>query len=177
MNGTRPDDVLSCAELTLRVPGRTLVDRLDLTVRPGRVLAVLGRNGAGKSTTLHALAGLRYVVNGEVRLGGRPLQTWSRREIARRVGLLPQANEDPFPATALDTVLVGRHPHLDFWRWETDADREIARRDAPGIDEAQRRHFHRIVRDVAPHVVLGEALSQARLGLVRRQQIAHALGT
>lgn len=136
MNGTRPDDVLSCAELTLRVPGRTLVDRLDLTVRPGRVLAVLGRNGAGKSTTLHALAGLRYVVNGEVRLGGRPLQTWSRREIARRVGLLPQANEDPFPATALDTVLVGRHPHLDFWRWETDADREIARRCLTDVDLA-----------------------------------------
>jgi iron complex transport system ATP-binding protein len=131
-----PDSVLRCSQLTLRVPGRTLVEKLDLAVRPGAVLAVLGRNGAGKSTTLHALAGLRYVANGEVILGDRPLPSWSRREIARRVGLLPQANEDPFPATALDAVLVGRHPHLDFWQWETDADREIAHRCLADVDLA-----------------------------------------
>jgi iron complex transport system ATP-binding protein len=136
VTGAPANAVLSCVGLTLRVPGRTLVDSLDLTVQPGRVLAVLGRNGAGKSTTLHALAGLRYVAAGEVRLAGRPLASWLRRDIARRVGLLPQVNEDPFPATALDAVLVGRHPHLDFWQWESDVDRAIARRCLADVDLA-----------------------------------------
>ena len=43
------------------------------------------------------------------------------------LGLLTQTTEDPFPSTVLDTVLIGRHPHIDFWRWESDADRELAR--------------------------------------------------
>ena len=127
---------LSCARLTLRVPGRTLVEGLNLAVRPGAVLAVLGRNGAGKSTTLHALAGLRAAAGGEITLGARPLAAWPRRELARHVGLLPQVNEDPFPATALDAVLVGRHPHLGFWQWESDADRAIALRSLESVDLA-----------------------------------------
>ena len=126
--------VLGCTQLTLRVPGRTLVAGLDLAIRPGAVLAILGRNGAGKSTLLHALAGLRPMAAGHVILGDRPLAEWPRRELARRVGLLPQVSEDPFPATALDAVLVGRHPHLGFWQWETDADRDIARRCLATVD-------------------------------------------
>jgi iron complex transport system ATP-binding protein len=127
---------LRCSHLTLRVPGRTLVEDLELEVRPGAVLAVLGRNGAGKSTTLHTLAGLRPPAAGEVTLGGRRLAEWPRREFARRVGLLPQVNEDPFPATALDAVLVGRHPHLGFWEWESDTDRAIAHACLAAVDLA-----------------------------------------
>jgi iron complex transport system ATP-binding protein len=67
---------LRCLRLTLQVPGRTLVEDLDLEVHPGAVLAILGRNGAGKSSTLHALAGLREASAGEVTLGGRPLHDW-----------------------------------------------------------------------------------------------------
>jgi iron complex transport system ATP-binding protein len=108
------------------VPGRELVSALAAQFRPGTVTAVLGCNGSGKSSLLHVLAGLAVPVGGEVRLGGRALGTWVRRDLARNLGLLMQANEDPFPATALETALVGRHPHLDFWQWETDADRAVA---------------------------------------------------
>ena len=67
--------------------------------------------------------------------GGRSL-AWARRELARTLGLLPQLVEDPFPATALEAVLVGRHPHLDFWAWESAADREIASRCLEAVDLA-----------------------------------------
>jgi len=127
---------LRCARLTLRVPGRTLVAGLELEIRPGAVLAVLGRNGAGKSTVLHALAGLRPAAAGEVTLAGRRLADWPRREFARRVGLLPQVDDDPFPVTALDAVLVGRHPHLGFWQWESEGDRVIARDSLAAVDLA-----------------------------------------
>jgi iron complex transport system ATP-binding protein len=134
---TTPRDApLCCSQLTLRVPGRTLVERLDLQVHAGAILAVLGRNGAGKSTTLHALAGLRPVSDGHVTLGARALHDWPKRSLAQRIGLLPQVNEDPFPATALDAVLVGRHPHLGFWQWETDADRALAHRCLAAVDLA-----------------------------------------
>ena len=132
--------VVHCENVTLEVPGRTLVRELSFGLPAGRMLAVLGRNGAGKSSTLHALAGLRSFKVGTVRIAGRELALWPRRELARTLGLLPQLVEDPFPATALESALVGRHPHLDFWAWEGEADRECARRalaavDLEGIDD------------------------------------------
>jgi iron complex transport system ATP-binding protein len=118
---------LACSQLTVEVAGRVLVRELNLAISGGTVTAILGRNGAGKTMTLHTLAGLRAPASGSVTLDGELLANWPRRALARRLGLLTQTTEDPFPSTVLDSVLVGRHPHIDFWRWESDADREIAR--------------------------------------------------
>jgi iron complex transport system ATP-binding protein len=122
--------------LSLRVPGRELLRGLDAVFGAGRMIALLGRNGAGKSTLLHALAGLRSPDSGEVSLRGCTLVAWPRRELARELALLPQTAEDPFPGTVMETALVGRHPHLAFWQWESDEDRAIARRALESMDLA-----------------------------------------
>lgn len=122
-----PASSLACTQLTVEVAERTLVRDLELTVASGTVTAVLGRNGAGKTLTMHTLAGLRAPARGVVTLDGAALASWPRRVLALKLGLLTQTTEDPFPSTVLDSVLVGRHPHVDFWRWESDADRAIAR--------------------------------------------------
>jgi iron complex transport system ATP-binding protein len=131
---------LECLRLTVSVPGRTLVCELDAVLRPGRIIALLGRNGTGKSSLLHVLAGLRPASAGEARLEGRALPQWPRGEFALRVALLPQASDDPFPGSVLESALVGRHPHIDFWQWESEADRTIAREclaamDLAGLDD------------------------------------------
>jgi iron complex transport system ATP-binding protein len=118
---------LACTQLNVEVAGRALVRELELSIAGGSVTAVLGCNGAGKTLTLHTLAGLRAPAHGSVTLDGELLARWPRRALARKLGLLTQTTEDPFPSTVLDSVLVGRHPHIDFWRWESDADRAIAR--------------------------------------------------
>jgi iron complex transport system ATP-binding protein len=118
--------LLSCRDLTVSVPGRTLVAGLVLELAPGELLAVLGRNGTGKTLTLHTLAGLRAPAAGEVRLGGEPLAALPRRAVARRLALLPQVSEDVFPATVLETVLIGRHPHVATLGRESAEDRRIA---------------------------------------------------
>ncbi|HET9763796.1 MAG TPA: ABC transporter ATP-binding protein, partial [Casimicrobiaceae bacterium] len=89
--------------------------------------AILGRNGAGKTTLLHTLAGLRAADSGVIELSGRPLAALARRDIARLRAVLPQDDSDAFPATVLETVLVGRHPHLERWQWEGERDLAIAR--------------------------------------------------
>ena len=118
--------MLAADSLDVTVAGRRLVERLSFTARPGEFACVLGANGAGKSLTLHTLAGLRLPGAGAVTLGGRTLGAWPRRERARRLGLLTQVTEDPFPGTVFDAVLVGRHPHLDLWQWETERDLDLA---------------------------------------------------
>jgi iron complex transport system ATP-binding protein len=126
--------MLSCAGLDVEVAGRRLVESLSLSLEAGRFVALLGRNGAGKTLTLHTFAGLRDASGGTILLDGKPLPTWRPAERARRLGLLPQAVEDPFPVTVLETTLIGRHPHIDFWRWEDSGDIAIARQRLGEVD-------------------------------------------
>ena len=118
--------MLGATDLHVAVPGRGLVESLTLSITPGQLVCVLGANGAGKSMTLLTLAGLRAPSAGTVSLCERPLPDWPRRERARRIGLLTQGSEDPFPGTVLDAVLIGRHPHVDPWQWESAADVAVA---------------------------------------------------
>lgn len=117
---------LACSTLSVGVPGRTLVEALELEIAGGEFVAVLGRNGTGKTLTLHALAGLREADAGTVSIAGRPAASLRRREVARHLALLPQHADDAFPATVLETVLAGRHPHIGPFEWESSRDREIA---------------------------------------------------
>jgi len=118
---------LACHAVGISVLDRCLVRALELEARGGEFVAVLGRNGVGKTLTLHTLAGLRAASAGVVELEGRHIAGWSGRERARRIALLPQVTEDPFPSTVFETALIGRHPHLPFWQWEDAADIGCAR--------------------------------------------------
>ncbi len=102
----------------------------------GDFLAVLGQNGAGKSLTLHTLAGLRAADQGEVLLLGAPLAATKRQDVAKNLALLPQYTEDVFPATVLETVLIGRHPHIGRLQWESKQDRLIAQQALQQMDLA-----------------------------------------
>jgi len=82
------------------------------------------------------LAGLRRPHGGTVRLYGAPLEQLSRRAVALRLGLLPQDLEDAFVTTAIEAVLIGRHPHLALWQWETAEDERIARESLAAVDLA-----------------------------------------
>lgn len=118
---------LAARALDVAVAGRVLVHGLELEARRGDFIAVLGNNGVGKTLTLHTLAGLRAPAAGAVDLDGRDIAAWPGRERARRLALLPQVTDDPFPSTVLDTALIGRHPHLPFWQWEGAEDHARAR--------------------------------------------------
>ena len=118
--------MLRTRELDVTVGSRALVRGLDFTASRGSITCLLGRNGAGKTLTLHTLCGLRSATRGDVFIDDRPLADWPRRDLARQLGLLAQNTEDPFPSTVMETVLIGRHPHIDFWQWESDTDRSIA---------------------------------------------------
>jgi len=125
---------LSAAQVTVRAGARELVRALSVEFACGEVLAILGRNGSGKTLTLHTLAGLRPPAAGAMSLDGLPMPQLRRRALALRLGLLPQDLEDAFVSTALETVLIGRHPHLSLWQWESAQDEQIARAALRAVD-------------------------------------------
>ncbi len=126
--------LFSCSDLRVEVSGRTLVDALTFDVARGELLAILGQNGSGKSLTLHTLAGLRDTARGRVRVAGDDVFRASRRDIARRLALLPQHVDDIFPATVLDTAMIGRHPHIGRFQWESADDLAIGRAALAAVD-------------------------------------------
>lgn len=132
-----PQPGLVCRNLRVSVPGRTLVQNLDLDICAGEVLAVLGPNGVGKSLTLLTLAALRSADAGSIRLHDKPIEQLSRSRIATHLALLPQYTDDVFPATVLDTVLIGRHPHIARFQWESARDKEIAQAALAEVDLAE----------------------------------------
>ena len=120
--------LLEARALAVIIGGKCVCRDFSLRLQAGDCMAMLGPNGVGKTTLLHTLAGLRAPASGEILLDGMALENLSRRRIARRLGLLMQQPEDSLPATVLETALIGRHPHIDFWRWESHADVNLARR-------------------------------------------------
>ncbi len=113
---------LEAAQLGIRIGGVEICRQLDLHINAGENWALLGRNGAGKTTLLHTLAGLRRPDFGRIKLDETPLTSLNRRSIARHIGVLLQDHQDAFPASVMETVLIGRHPYLGPFQWEDAAD-------------------------------------------------------
>ena len=136
---------------------------LDLDIRPGEILAILGPNGVGKSLTLHTLAGLRRADSGQVTLNDVLIGELSRRQIALRLALLPQYSEDVFPASVIDTVLVGRHPHIARWKWETAHDRDLAHEALQQVDLAclQQRYVATLSGGERRRLAVAQVIAQA----------------
>ena len=133
---TADTPVFSCKEIRVEVSGRVLVDALDFVAQRGELIAVLGENGAGKSLTMHTLAGLRPATAGHAFVDGHDVATSRRQDIAMKLALLPQHVDDIFPATVLDTALIGRHPHIGRFQWESAEDRDIAMAALAAVDLA-----------------------------------------
>jgi iron complex transport system ATP-binding protein len=131
------DVLLDARDLGLRAGARTLLSALTLQVRAGELWCVLGPNGSGKTTLLHTLAGLRAAASGSVSCCGVEVAHAAHERLARQRGLLTQTVHDSFSASALDVVLLGRHPHHDRWSFgDSDEDRRIALDALAAVDAA-----------------------------------------
>ncbi len=119
---------LSTHQLSVHIAGKTVCEQLDIQIEPGQVWGILGCNGVGKTTLLHTLAGLYPPTHGEIRLDDLDIHTIRRKQLAQKLGLLLQQSEESFPATVMELVLSGRHPHIGTWSWESEADWQIASR-------------------------------------------------
>ncbi|WP_138843364.1 ABC transporter ATP-binding protein [Rhodococcus pyridinivorans] len=118
---------LVAEHISLGYGERLIVDDLDLSIPTGVVTTVIGPNGCGKSTLLRALSRLLKPRTGTVLLDGHDITTMRTREVARVLGMLPQAPVAPEGLTVADLVSRGRHPHQSWFRqWSSDDEDEVA---------------------------------------------------
>ncbi|MFS1299440.1 ABC transporter ATP-binding protein [Streptosporangium longisporum] len=117
---------LRAVDVRLGYGDRVVVDGLDLGIEDQTVTAVIGPNGCGKSTLLRALGRLLRPSGGEVLLDGKRIDRMPGREVARILGVLPQAPSAPEGLTVADLVARGRHPHQTWYRqWSSDDESAI----------------------------------------------------
>ncbi|MFN7915737.1 MAG: ABC transporter ATP-binding protein [Vicinamibacterales bacterium] len=142
---------------------RRVLDGVSLEVSRGSVVGLLGPNGSGKTTLLRLLAGVLAPAGGEVRIEGRALGDLTRRDLARRVAVVPQETHSTFDFSVLEMVLMGRYPHLGPFELEGIDDLEIARRALAdtGTLALEHRPFATLSGGEKQRVVIAGALAQA----------------
>src|SRR5256885_4129248 len=125
-----PELILAAPGVRYRYPGadRDALDGVSLTARGGELVAVLGPNGSGKTTLLRVAPGALAPTAGSAAVAGRPAADWTRRELARLVGVVPQREETVFPQRVREAVLLGRYPHLSMFGAERRDDHEAVDR-------------------------------------------------
>ncbi|AGP52090.1 iron-enterobactin transporter ATP-binding protein [Streptomyces rapamycinicus NRRL 5491] len=130
MSAERSTDIQSMAQgaarlaargVTVGYGGRTVIENLDVTIPPGVITTIIGPNGCGKSTLLRTLTRLLKPAKGAVVLDGEDIVRLRTRDVAKKLGLLPQAPVAPEGLTVADLVAKGRHPHQSWLRqWSSD---------------------------------------------------------
>ncbi|MFD6874095.1 MULTISPECIES: ABC transporter ATP-binding protein [unclassified Streptomyces] len=112
---------LAARGVTVGYGARTVIDGLDVAVPPRVITTIIGANGCGKSTLLRTLSRLLKPTSGTVVLDGEDIAALRTRDVAKKLGLLPQAPVAPEGLTVADLVARGRHPHQSWLRqWSSD---------------------------------------------------------
>ena len=123
MSGSSP---LRAEGVTLAYDGNVVTRDLSVAVPPGGFTAIVGPNACGKSTLLRALVRMLKPRAGSVLLDGAQIQSLPTKQVARRLGLLPQSSTAPDGITVADLVARGRHPHQSLLRqWSRDDERAV----------------------------------------------------
>jgi iron complex transport system ATP-binding protein len=120
--------VLLAEEVTLAYEGNVVVHGVSVAIPPGKVTVIIGPNGCGKSTLLKALARVLKPLSGTVLLDGKSIHRSDTREVARKVGLLPQTATAPEGLTVEDLVARGRYAHQSWFnQWTPDDEAAVER--------------------------------------------------
>jgi iron complex transport system ATP-binding protein len=142
---------------------RPVVDGVSLSVSRGAIVGLLGPNGSGKTTLLRLLSGTLVPDRGRVLLDGQAVAGMSRRDLARRIAVVPQETHSAFDYSALEIVMMGRYPHLGAFELEGASDLAIARRAMAdtGTASFEDRRFAALSGGEKQRVVIAGALAQA----------------
>ncbi|MGI9535093.1 MAG: ABC transporter ATP-binding protein [Thermodesulfobacteriota bacterium] len=142
--------------------GRDILENVSFSISEGDFLGIIGPNGAGKTTLLKLILMLLKPISGEIYIEDKNINDYIPNELYRKIAFVPQENNLDFPMTVIETVLLGRIPHLNRFQLEKDEDYRIARRalkDAD-IENFSERYANQLSMGEKQLVSIAKALAQ-----------------
>ena len=135
---------------------------ISCALYPGCFYGVVGPNGSGKTTLVDLLCGCKQPASGSIRLGGRALADFGKRELARQLALVPQEFDIGFDFTVEETVMMGRHPHIGRFQAPTasDWDKATAAMASLGIETLAARPLASLSGGQKQRAIVARALAQ-----------------
>ena len=149
-------------DITLSFGSRKLIEHASAHFECGRMTALLGRNGTGKSTLLRAIASLGEVQGGAIEIGGRELHDLSNADLARMVAFVNTERVSVEAMTAYDLVAVGRSPYTDWSGRLRSSDHEAIERSIriAGVEHLADRYVDTLSDGECQRVMIAKALAQ-----------------
>lgn len=149
-------------DITLSFGSRKLIEHASAHFECGRMTALLGRNGTGKSTLLRAIASLGEVQGGAIEIGGRKLSELSNVDLARMVAFVNTERVSVEAMTAYDLVAVGRSPYTDWSGRLRSSDHEAIERSIliAGVEHLADRYVDTLSDGECQRVMIAKALAQ-----------------
>lgn len=148
--------------LSVRLGHKVILKDIHLTVRPGEFIGIIGPNGAGKTTLLRSLRGLCPVISGSITVKGQSVTSMTDKQLARMIAYMQQDVNISFGFTALEVVLAGRYPYLEWWQNESEEDYELARKymKFTGVEKLADKSVQQVSGGERQRILLAKVLAQ-----------------
>jgi iron complex transport system ATP-binding protein len=176
MNGNYPyDHELEVQALSFRFAERFILSDIQLAIAKGSLVGIIGPNGSGKTTLLKCMQQWLAPTAGTVLLNGRNLAELTRKEIARRIGVVPQQWETGFPFAVRDVVMMGRYPHWRPFQSATATDRLLVAEamTAASVAQLAERSLNELSGGELQRVIIAQALAQSPELLLLDEPTSH----
>ena len=151
---------LKIQDLTFKYPSRAILDGITVEIEPSEFFGIIGPNGTGKTTLIKCIDTILKPRGGSIMLEEKEVRDLDKRELAQRIGYVPQSAHRGFPATVFDTILMGRRPYIGWRVDERDLDKVLETVELLRIEELSLRPFDELSGGERQKVLLARALCQ-----------------
>lgn len=159
---TNPIPSLEVKNLSLSIGGADILRDVSFDVPQGGFLSVVGPNGSGKTSLLRCVMGVNTGWTGRIDVGGKPVASYRRRDLARLVSYVPQSDEMVFPFTGREFIMMGRYPYLSPFTRVGRRDLEVVERilDSTGTSSLADRDMRTLSGGERQKILIAGALAQ-----------------
>lgn len=154
--------IINAGNITFSYDAKPVMESVSFSIDEGQIVAVIGPNGSGKTTLLKIMNGTLLPDGGQMLIDGKETNRWARKEIARKVAIVPQETAATFSFYAEEIVLMGRFPHLSNYRFEDKKDFRIVHEAMEKTDSLHlaSRRFDELSAGERQRVLIARALAQ-----------------